>query len=234
MGAVSEHRYTKSGQQDDHSDQSALLFSGVGVTDVTMAKQSLRRRIRAQRRDRGRKEQDRVATALHGVLREMPEVRRAACVALYADVPGEPGTAPIRQALREVGVRVLLPVLGPGMELDWAVDDGITRRNPELSFPEPCGPRLGAAALAEAEVVVIPALAVDTLAHRLGQGGGCYDRALRHAHPAAVVLALVHDDELFDAAVAPLPVAGHDALVGGAVTPTRWMRFGTYPAVLPV
>lgn len=207
-------------------DQPTLLMTATDVTRVTEAKQVLRRRIRSERRTRSVAEQHDVALALHGVLREMPEVRRARCVALYAAMPGEPGTDLIRVTLREVGVRVLLPVVCPDGDLDWAVDDGLTAPGRQLPYPEPSGPRLGTGALRQAEVVVIPALAVDTLANRLGQGGGCYDRALQRAHPSSLVLALVHDEELFDAAVEPLPVAPHDTGVGGVVTPTRWMRFG--------
>ena len=43
---------------------------------------------------------------------------------------------------------------------------------------EPAGPRLGRAAVAEAQLVVVPALAVDRRGLRLGRGGGSYDRAL--------------------------------------------------------
>ena len=211
------------------ADQAPLPVSGAGVTYVTEAKQVLRQRIRAERRARSPQERHDVAVALHGVLRELREVRRAACVALYAATPGEPGTHLIREALRDVGVRVLLPVVESDLDLDWAVDDGRMRPSPHLPFPEPAGRRLGHSAIAQAEVVLLPALAVDTLGHRLGQGGGSYDRALRRVHPASLVLALVHDEELFDAAVEPLPVAPHDVPVGGVVTPTRWMRFDPLP-----
>src|SRR3712207_7780004 len=47
-----------------------------------------------------------------------------------------------------------------------------------------------------AEVVVVPALAVDRHGVRLGRGGGYYDRALVHARPDAVLVALVVDDEV--------------------------------------
>ena len=200
------------------------------VTDAGATKRALRRRIRAERAGRTEPERRFVAEALRGVLLEMPELRRANCVSLYASTPGEPDTALVRAALRDLGTRVLLPVALLGGELDWAEDDGTTTtgsapRVPGLPpVPEPEGPRLGRDAIADAEVVILPALAVDTLGNRLGQGGGYYDRALPRAHPAALVLAIVHDDELLDAAVESLPVERHDHRVDAVVTPTRWMR----------
>jgi 5-formyltetrahydrofolate cyclo-ligase len=141
-------------------------------------------------------------------------------------MPTEPGTSMIRSALRARGITVLLPVVCPH-GLDWAVDEGALHP-PRRGVPgghEPRTPRLGPDALEQAQVVLIPALAVDTLGQRLGQGGGYYDRALAHVHPAAQVAAVVHDDELLDAAVEPVPVEPHDRAVGNVLTPTRWMRF---------
>ena len=49
---------------------------------------------------------------------------------------------------------------------------------------EPAGPWLPAAALGEASVVLVPALAVDRTGARLGRGRGFYDRTLVHAGSA--------------------------------------------------
>ena len=66
------------------------------------------------------------------------------------------------------------------------------------------GPRaarpLGAAAIAEADTVFVPALAVARDGNRLGRGGGSYDRALRRVPAGVPVVALLFDDELVDAA----------------------------------
>jgi 5-formyltetrahydrofolate cyclo-ligase len=90
---------------------------------------------------------------------------------------------------------------------------------------EPQGPRFGAAELGSAQVVLVPALAVDTIGTRLGRGRGYYDAALACAHPQALILALVHDQELLDAEATPIPREQHDAAVHGVITPTRWMFF---------
>src|SRR5919112_558049 len=79
---------------------------------------------------------------------------------------------------------------------------------------EPLGPGLGPTAIGTADVVVVPALAVARNGVRLGRGGGYYDRALQHARPDAVVVALVFDDEFVD----ELPTEPHDRPVTAVVT----------------
>jgi 5-formyltetrahydrofolate cyclo-ligase len=189
-------------------------------------KQALRRILRARRAERSADDAEREARAIAAVGLELPRLRRASCVALYASIAGEPGTAALRAGLHELGVRVLLPVVGPDparREMGWAEDVGDLVPGGPLGLPEPAGPRFGPDELARAEVVVVPALAVDTSGTRLGRGRGYYDAALRRVSRSASVLALVHDDELLDAGGSPIPAEPHDVPVAGILTPSRWM-----------
>ncbi len=79
---------------------------------------------------------------------------------------------------------------------------------------EPAGPRLGPEALADCDLVLVPALAVDRAGRRLGRGGGSYDRALPRAR--GLVVAVLHDGEL----VEQLPAEPHDVAVRAVVTPS--------------
>ena len=54
----------------------------------------------------------------------VPSVRRAATVAAYVSIGTEPGTGLLLDALVAAGKRVLLPVVLPDLDLDWAVYDG--------------------------------------------------------------------------------------------------------------
>ena len=121
----------------------------------------------------------------------------------YVARMAEPDTAPLIAELHRRGVRVLLPVLLPDLDLDWAVDDGERHRSSvHRGLTEPTGTPLGPTAIAAADVILAPALAVDRRGVRLGYGGGCYDRALTRIRPDALVVALLHDGELLDD---PLP-----------------------------
>jgi 5-formyltetrahydrofolate cyclo-ligase len=88
--------------------------------------------------------------------------------------------------------------------------------------PEPGTHALGTGAIAQADVVIAPALAVDSRGVRLGQGGGWYDRALEHVRPGTKVVAVVFPEEVYDASDRPLPVEPHDKPVHAVATPHGW------------
>jgi 5-formyltetrahydrofolate cyclo-ligase len=122
-------------------------------------------------------------------------------------------------------VRVLLPWLREDRDLDWVADPGPAALTGAPMRPP--GARLGRAAVRQADVVLVPALAVDTAGRRIGQGGGSYDRVLARlaeVQPAGrpLTVACVHDDEVLDARRHPLPEEPHDRRVDAVLTPTRW------------
>lgn len=135
-------------------------------------------------------------------------------VACYASLPQEPATGGVIARWHARGVQVLVPVLRRAP--DWALHTGDYRPS-WRGIPEPVGPPLGASALAGAGLIVVPGLAGTTDGHRLGTGGGWYDRALAHAAPDAVVVLLLDDAEV----VAELPTERWDRLVDVILTPTR-------------
>jgi 5-formyltetrahydrofolate cyclo-ligase len=182
------------------------------------------------------------SSALTQRLLQAPELRvsasgRVVTVCAYASFGTEPDTTELLDALTAQGIRVLLPVLLPDADLDWAVYDGQFTSG-RLGLREPVGDRLGADAIRTADVVLAPALAVSSAGHRLGRGGGSYDRALarltvrkdRPTQPPVPpsqqprrpwVCALVYDHELD----ATFPVDPHDQPVDAACTPSRLIRF---------
>ena len=197
------------------------VSEGADVEDV---KEELRLAIREARKARSPRRRDEAAKALATVVLNIPAVANARCVSVYAARATEPGTGALLEELAARGVRVLMPVLGSGLQRDWAEytgADDLRERAPGRP-PEPGGPTLGAQALAEADVVIAPALAVDTSGARLGQGGGWYDRALEHIRPGVPVVALVYPEELYDAQVRPLPSERHDRRVDAVATPQEW------------
>ncbi|ACZ31827.1 5-formyltetrahydrofolate cyclo-ligase [Xylanimonas cellulosilytica DSM 15894] len=196
--------------------------------DPAEAKEELRRAIRARRAARTPRQRADAATAFADVLQTVPEVRDAATVAFYAARSTEPGTHVLLERLAAHGARVLLPVLGSGLARDWAeyaAGEEMRERAPGRP-PEPGGPALGAGAVAEADVVIVPALAVDTAGRRLGQGGGWYDRVLTLVPDGVTTIAMVFPDEVYDADERPLPTQAHDLPVQAVATTLGWRRLG--------
>jgi 5-formyltetrahydrofolate cyclo-ligase len=197
------------------------VVDGDEVEDV---KERLRVAIRDARKARSPRRRDEAAEALAQVVLAIPAVANARCVSVYAARSTEPGTGVLLEKLAARGVRLLMPVLGSGLQRDWAEyagADDLRERAPGRP-PEPGGPTLGPEALGDADVVIAPALAVDTSGARLGQGGGWYDRALEHIRPGVPVVALVFPEELYDADVRPLPREQHDRPVDVVATTEEW------------
>jgi 5-formyltetrahydrofolate cyclo-ligase len=198
------------------------------VEHAEHVKEALRSAVRAARRARSERRRQEAAELFADVVAAIPAVASAGCVALYAARPGEPETGPLLERLAAAGTRVILPVLGTGLQRDWATYAGahdLRQRAPGRP-PEPGTPELGPQALADADVVIAPAVAVDTSGARLGQGGGWYDRALEHARPGVPVIAMVYAEEVYDAEQRPLPRLAHDRGVDAVATPdgVRWFR----------
>jgi 5-formyltetrahydrofolate cyclo-ligase len=143
-----------------------------------------------------------------------PEIRDAGTVAAYVSIGTEPGTGPLLGALAAAGIRVLLPVLLPDDDLDWAEHRGLLAPG-SRGLQEPRGPRLGSAAIAGVDAVVAPGLAADRRGVRLGRGGGSYDRALARVPGDRPVLLLLYDGEILD----HIPQEPHDRPVNVALTP---------------
>ena len=154
------------------------------------------------------------ADALSGhVLARLGGLRR---IAAYVPMGREPGSLRLLDMLRDGGTEVLLPVVVAD-GLDWARYAGAGELIAgALGTRVPAGPRLGTSALATADAVLVPALAVDHRGIRLGRGGGYYDRALAVLPPGARLAALLHDGEL----VERLPADPWDTTVTSVVEPT--------------
>ena len=161
------------------------------------------------------------ARALAEHLLATPDVRRAASVAAYVSIGKEPGTGPLIEQLHALGRRVLLPIVLPDNDLDWAAYDGPDSLERRRGLLEPAGRRLGPEAVATADVVLTPGLAVDRTGMRLGRGGGCYDRALGRVPVGTFTCTLLYDDELLGA---DIPAAPHDRRVTAVVTPAGVSR----------
>ena len=193
-------------------------------TPASGAKLALRDQLSTTRNRRPLADRLEAAREISRHLTEAPEVRRAATVAAYVAVGAEPGTGPLLQALAGAGKRVVLPVLLPDGDLDWAAYAGDAALVPaRYGLLEPAGARLGVDAVATADVVLLPGLAVSARGDRLGRGGGSYDRALARVPVGTFTCVLLYDDEVG----VDVPVEPHDRPVTAAAGPSGITRFAT-------
>lgn len=104
--------------------------------------------------------------------------QRARRVALYIEYGSELSTLPLRQQLPRHGIRIALPKLrGSHMRfIEWAPHASLRRNG--FGIAEPSGRRQWAPS--SIDVIVMPLTGFDDRGHRLGTGGGYYDRCLEH------------------------------------------------------
>jgi 5-formyltetrahydrofolate cyclo-ligase len=187
---------------------------------ATAGKAALRERLLAARRS--------VADDVRaGEARSLAEhldaaVSNGSTVCAYVPMDAEPGSIEMLDVLLRRTGRVLLPVARTAADdspvaLQWGEYRPGRLVAARFGLLEPAEPWLPATTLAEANVVLVPALAVDRRGVRLGRGGGFYDRTLVHRDPRARLIAVVRDQELLD----ELPQEPHDVPMTHALTPGR-------------
>lgn len=186
------------------------------AADAGEAKRELRRRLLGGRNLLSEQQRSAAGRALCDLVLAMPETQMAGTVAAYWSIGAEPGTHSLVYALWKRGSYVLLPLLRPDADLDWASYEGPDSLRPgPRGLLEPVDPVRGAAAIASADLVIVPALAVDRRGLRIGRGGGSYDRALRRVGGQVPTIALLYDGELLD----EVPAGPHDQRVDLAAQP---------------
>lgn len=156
-------------------------------------------------------------------------VGQARTVAAYVPIRTEPGCPDMLEVLAELCETVLLPVVDTGptgehLPLRWGRYIAGNVQTARFGLREPAGPALPASAVARAQVVLVPALAVDRRGVRLGRGGGFYDRSLPLCAPGTRLVAVVRDGDILD----ELPDEPHDVPMthalspGGGLIPLQW------------
>jgi len=169
------------------------------VVELRSRKITLRRRLLTERAGMTEPERSHAGRLLRDAVLSLPEAQMAGTVAAYISVGTEPDTRGLVYALWKRGTYVLLPLLLSDNDLDWASYEGPDSLAPgPRGLLQPTEPPRGPAAVTSADLVIVPALAVDRSGLRLGRGGGSYDRALSRVSGAIPTVALIYDGELLD------------------------------------
>lgn len=185
-------------------------------TAMAIDKGAMRRRLAAARAEMSANDRAAAGRLIRDHVLGLPQVAAAGTIAAYYSVGAEPATQSLVYALWKRGSYVVLPILLPDGDLDWASYEG-----PDSLVPGPRGllqpaePARGPGTVSRADVVLVPAVAVDRSGNRLGRGGGSYDRVLARVGEQVPVIALLYDTELVEA----VPVQPHDQVVRAVARP---------------
>jgi len=164
------------------------------MNNISLAKEEIRKQILSQRKQLRLPAEANLA--LQENLLKVVKDLGASRVATYISYPSEPSTALFIEALLAQGITVLAPETLPDALLRW---HDVRDKSEQ--------------ALSSADVLFLPALAVDEMGNRLGRGKGYFDRALALL-PDLVCYAVVFESEV----IVSCPVEDHDSRVDGVVT----------------
>ena len=158
--------------------------------------------------------------ALAGRFEDLPGFAEAASVLLYASAfPEEVDTRPMIGRAAELGKRIILPSVdrrNRRLILSEVADIGRDLVAGHRGIPEPRAvcPEIDPLAV---DWVLVPGLAFDDRGHRLGRGGGYYDRLLPMLRPEAPRWGLIFDAQWFE----DLPIEPHDRPMDGVADRSR-------------
>ena len=141
-------------------------------------KARLRKELRRMRRAIAPAERAGSSKLAAAAVARLPQFKAGARVALYMPFDGEIDTAPLLAAARRRRVRVFVPVIidRRHSRIRFHPFTGKTRRGVfGICVPRANGRPVGPRWL---DLIVVPLVGVDREGHRLGFGGGFYDRAL--------------------------------------------------------
>lgn len=155
-------------------------------------------------------------------LREIPELRRARVVMAFAPLADEVDIKPLLEELKSQGKRIVFPALvGVEGRMDaHEVEDfsrGLRRGRFGVLLPVdgiPVDPR-------SIDFIFVPAVAYNGTGHRLGRGGGYYDRFLAGRAIKAFRCGVALECQVLES----IPVREHDCAVELLVTESRVRRF---------
>jgi len=190
------------------------------MTESAEQRRAMRLVLRARRAALDADDQDAASMAVIARLARLPVIRQAALLAGYRAVRGEVNIDGAMALIASDQTIVTVPrVVGEYLEfLPWDMD-GVTFEGP-FGIPEPADghPR----PLSVHDVVLAPLVAFDASGHRLGQGGGFYDRAMAsRTGPRPVMIGIAHAFQQVDS----VPVEPWDVPLDAVVTEESVIEF---------
>ncbi|MCG3729909.1 5-formyltetrahydrofolate cyclo-ligase [Vibrio cincinnatiensis] len=190
---------------------------------MSPTRQALRQHIRQRRNQLPSDVQFQASQDLIHRAAQQAEFKHSQHIALYLSTDGELDTMPLIKWLWAQGKSVYLPVLHPFSKghllfLHYQFDTPMAYN--QYGIIEPKLNKQLVKPVKELDLICTPLVAFDAQGHRLGMGGGYYDRTLStwfHSGQGAKPIGLAHDCQY----VETLPTESWDIPLPKIVTPTR-------------
>ncbi|WP_439146926.1 5-formyltetrahydrofolate cyclo-ligase [Vibrio sp.] len=189
----------------------------------TLTRSEFRKQIRIKRNALTGEQQTQSGLDLVQQCAQLDEVQSAQHIALYISIDGELDTQPLIEWLWAQGKQTYLPVLHPFsaghlLFLHYSPDTptvlnkyGIVEPQLNQLLVKPCQ---------QLDLILTPLVGFDSQGHRLGMGGGYYDRTLARwfeSGNGAPPIGLAHDCQHVDT----LPTEEWDIPLPKIVTPSK-------------
>ena len=193
-----------------------------------MTNNELRRELRRRRQQVPPEQQQRASIAIAARIATSSEFGRSRRIAAYVGSKGEIDPMPLLHLAYDMGKHCYLPVLHPFLRgrlwfVPWTPYTPMQFNR--FGIPEPLFARDRICKPQWLDLVITPLLGFDEHCHRLGMGGGFYDRtfamkrtAKRHGKPK--LFGVAHDIQRCES----LHVAPWDISLDNIITPTQRYR----------
>jgi 5-formyltetrahydrofolate cyclo-ligase len=190
------------------------------MTDRIILKAGLRQKIRGQIGALTAGQRADASTRARALLAAQHIWNQAQSILFYSPMADELDVWPLLVEALQHGKTVLLPRFIPDTRVYGAFQVSDPKRDCAPGKFGICEPSAACPAfpLNRLDFVLAPGVGFDTAGHRLGRGGGYYDRLL--AHVSGVKCGVAFDEQV----VHQIPAEPHDIQMDFVLTPTQWIK----------
>ena len=189
--------------------------------DIANDKAVLRKQMRAIRKAIEPERRAKLEAELETRLLSLSAMRHVKCIAAYCPAGSETRFVTHLDKLFELeqGPTVAFPIVQSQTSMSFyrfeINDDRAILANPTQPVPDIDASRL--IEPSQIDLMLVPGIAFNERGHRLGQGGGYYDRYLPLMRGDCMLIGVAFDEQIVDA----IPRDANDMSVNYIITPTR-------------
>jgi len=182
-------------------------------------KHALRQITRGKRDALDRDERERKALAIKKRLFDLPEFKNAEAILFYAAFGSEVPTLKMMEEGLELGKKIILPVTDIKTKnlIPHRVLDLKGLKISKYGIPEPAPQSSDHYKPGFIDLVIVPGMVFDQCGHRIGYGGGYYDRFLSKIETSVPRLSIAFEVQI----VPKIPAESHDLPVDKIITEKR-------------